>query len=495
MTSTSDTGRAQGRWRRAAVAIAVALAIAVPVTVATASTARPSTNAGAEQFRPLIDWKPCTDHPRFQVDCGDLVVPIDWSRPDGPKITLSVVRKRATDQQHRLGVIVIGPGGPGLSGVTMVKSFTQFSADVQSRYDVIGYDSRGIGESNPITCDSTGLTVPTAYPTNEQEFQQIVQFNRVYSERCRKLTGPVFDHLDTVSNARDMDALRIALGERKLNFYGASYGTMLGQTYAMLYPSRVNHWVLDSNMDHSVRTAFDFLDDETTAAEQDLTNFFHWCDQNTGCALHGTGAEQTFTGLYRAAEKAGTDKVLELVELASIQTAAPSQWRAFAEELREAAAGQSTGDPLPAWQPNPSAAIFCSDWSLPIPGFADWQQIVRRLAAASPLLRISWQAIAYSDLLDCVGSTVRTSFPQQQLNLAGAPPILIIDTEHDVRTPFVWGANAAAQGRAVNLIYDGYGHSIYFPNYHDCIDDKVDNYLLTGATPAANSHCADMETP
>jgi pimeloyl-ACP methyl ester carboxylesterase len=481
------------------IAAAVATVASLITTTASAAPAETDTSAASHAvvdiaaFHPVIHWKPCTDDFRYQVECGDLVVPVDWYRPNGPTVTLSLVRKKATDTQHRLGTVVLGPGGPGLSGVGMVGNSMQFSTDVQSRYDVIGYDSRGIGESDPITCDTTGLTVPTAYPTDEQQFQQIVRFNQAYFQSCRRLTGPVFDHLDTLSNARDMEALRIALGEDKLSFYGASYGTMLGQTYAMLYPNRVGRWVLDSNMDHSVPTAYDFLHDETAAGEQTLDDFFQWCDANTSCALHSAGARQTFTSVYAMARKAGTDRVLALVNLASVESAAPNLWPQLAQELLREADGQSTGDPLPPWQPDPNAAILCSDWNLPIPNFAAWETIVHRLAATSPNLKISWQAIAESDLLDCVGSTIRTRFPQQRLNWNGTPPILMVDTVHDVRTPFDWGATAARQGGGDLLTDDGYGHSVYFPNYHDCVDDAVDDYFLTGATPPAGTHCPDRE--
>jgi len=175
---------------------------------------------------PTLPWKPCPDAPG--AECTTMTVPVDWARPDGLKTTLSLARHRATDPARRIGSLVYNPGGPGGPGAEIVARFWEqiFSPEVLARFDVVGFDPRGVGGSDPVLCDEDVLTTPfPRAPKNRAEFAQLREHNRALGDSCRAASGPVYEHVDTGAVVRDIDAIRAALGDRRLSFLGVSYGT------------------------------------------------------------------------------------------------------------------------------------------------------------------------------------------------------------------------------------------------------------------------------
>jgi pimeloyl-ACP methyl ester carboxylesterase len=155
----------------------------------------------------------------------------------------------------------------------------------------VGFDPRGVGRSNPVTCDQDLLNAQwnAIRPDSASSFAALREANHALGENCRSLTGPLVGHMDTASVVRDMDAIRSGLGEQRISYYGVSYGTLIGQQYAELYPSRIRAMTLDSNMDHSLGP-WSYQKTETVAAEESYSQFADWCARTPSCAIHDRDA-------------------------------------------------------------------------------------------------------------------------------------------------------------------------------------------------------------
>ncbi|RJQ74365.1 alpha/beta fold hydrolase [Pseudonocardiaceae bacterium YIM PH 21723] len=447
--------------------------------------------AAATSYRPVIVWGQCeVTQPPFKpgAECGTLEVPVDWDRPDGEKTKLAVSRVKATG--NRLGVLVWGPGGPGLRGTNAGIS-TFFNEDVSAAYDVVGYDPRGLNPGQ-VRCTEPDIKA-VQLPTTEQEFQQRVEYNRQVSESCRAQTGALFDHLDSISDARDMEALRIALGEQVLNYDGGSYGTMRGQLYPQLFPDRVGRWVNDSNMDHSLRTGAQFITDVTLAVEQNLKDWSAWYRKTNG----GNGDVL----IHRARAKVALAKDPRLMESLlsdlTILSSNPSQWPDLTTVLDARAYGGDLGQPADPVRFNPVAqAIYCSDWNVSLGGWSGFQKLRRELGQKAPRIQIGWQTFNSSlSVLGCQGWTGKVGNPRRDLAKLDRPGVSV-NIRHDVRTPYTWGETAAKQSGAFHLADEGYGHIAHTPSSpgdpKSCISEQLDTYLLTGRLPTRSS-CPAME--
>ncbi|GAA2839025.1 hypothetical protein GCM10020220_029960 [Nonomuraea rubra] len=248
-----------------------------------------------------ITWEPCEEEPA--VECGRLAVPIDWSKPDGPKVDLALARRKATDPSARIGSLLINPGGPGNSGVNGMFRPAGFSAEVQRHFDIVGYDPRGVARSGSVTCSASVYNeMPSPIMTSQDDYDKWISFNKRLHADCRKRTGPLYDHLDSLNVARDMDAIRAALGDDKLTSYGVSYGTLAQQMYAELFPDRIRAMVLDGSMDHSL-DAKAFQVSEAAAVQDGFDEFVAWCERDTGCVLHGRDVRALWQGLLEKASR------------------------------------------------------------------------------------------------------------------------------------------------------------------------------------------------
>ncbi|MFC7645630.1 alpha/beta fold hydrolase [Streptosporangium lutulentum] len=209
--------------------------LAAPPTAAASAIAPPAASAA-------ITWTPCAEN--SAVECGTLTLPVDWNIPRGETFELALARRKATDPAARIGSLVVNPGGPGSSGVSAVFEETfGFTSEITSRFDVVGFDPRGVGRSHPILC-SVALAgqAPEVIMRSQADFDRWLAYNEQVRRDCRARTGPLFDHVDTGSVVRDLDALRAALGDDKLTYYGLSHGTLLGQQYAERFPTEYAPW-------------------------------------------------------------------------------------------------------------------------------------------------------------------------------------------------------------------------------------------------------------
>jgi pimeloyl-ACP methyl ester carboxylesterase len=470
----------------ALVTITTVLAYGVPPAHAQAAPA------------PVISWSTCPEDAK--VRCGTMKVPADWSDPTGPTASIAIARRAATDPAHRIGELLVNPGGPGGSAVDMVLNASGFFTTTLTRYfDLVGMDPRGVGRSAPVLCSQNLVDrAPSPLIATRTAYDDTVAYNRELAADCAEHTGPVFAHVDTASVARDMDAVRTALKAGQISFYGASYGTLLGEQYAQMFPGRLRALVLDSVMDHSVGVD-DFLTQETAAAQDSFDEFIAWCARDTRCVVRGQDIRALWAALMARA-RAGTlvdpyDHLhkLRLSDLLAAAFAAfyDPQWYSFAYYLRDARsltpAGRKTA---PELTDHSFPAVFCADWSLPVGDFGDYQARLRALAAAAPQILASPLAVTAAS--GCLGWPHRPADPQFPLTPATIP-VLVVNAVHDPATAYAWAAHVTGQlgPKAVLLRYRGWGHVSYHKT--KCVSGLVDHYLITLDTPAPGATCKPVE--
>ncbi len=204
---------------------------------------------------PELDWRSCGAG-REQFECANAEVPTDYDRPRGGTTTIALTRLPATDPTQRIGTLFVNPGGPGGSGVDFVQGFAPvFPAEIRARFDVLGFDPRGVARSDPATCFPTAeqeaafLDRALLFPLTPAEERRYTIEARMLGTACAATSPRRFRHISTANVARDMDLLRQAVGDRRLSYLGLSYGTYLGATYARLFPNRVRALVLDGTID------------------------------------------------------------------------------------------------------------------------------------------------------------------------------------------------------------------------------------------------------
>ncbi|WP_149825239.1 alpha/beta hydrolase [Streptomyces tailanensis] len=488
---------------RLAVA-AVAAALFGQLLTGTSTAATPATSA---PLQGSIAWEPC-DSPYGEGDfeCATLAVPVDWARPDGETIDLALSRHRATDPDRRIGSLLLNPGGPGMSGVDLALSSPfSFSPELVERFDFVGFDPRGTNRSAPTYCDGN-LTAPrraSNAPADDAGLDALRAANRAFAESCRELSGPLAEHMDSASVARDMDAIRAGLGERQISYWGGSYGTLIGQMYAELFPRRIRAMALDSNMDHSLGV-WGIQKTRTETLEGAFGEFADWCARTSTCALHGRDVRALYASLYVAAEEGRLTYYGRPMALSTFQGIAFSHmydpdtdWPEFTQLLTnmgttaETTGATNTASAVASTAPNPVKfaydLVLCQDYDLDVPSYAAIARMEAELARIAPLTRQA--SLGRSYMTSCQSWTDEVANPQHRLRVRTAAPILVTNSRYDVATPHSWGANAARQiGREATLLtYDGVGHITYWRS--PCMREATDAYLTTLATPAKGTHC------
>jgi pimeloyl-ACP methyl ester carboxylesterase len=412
-----------------------------------------------------LAWHPCK-----AAECATLTLPVDWSHPNGPTFGLAVARHRATDPAHRIGTLIFGPGGPGDSGVDrIVNGLSRFSPDLQQHFDIVSFDPRGVGGSAPIDCPpDIGVDVPPPVLTSQADFDRTVAYNRELWSRC---TSAVFQHADTASTVRDLDALRAALGERTLSFQGSSYGTLLGEQYAERYPSRVRAIVLESVVDHRPTSTSRFLVEQS------------WAQQDSFDAFAAATPGQDVRGEYKnaLAQAAAGELNISPFELdaLTLKLLKDPNYPRLAQALATPAAIPDPG-PLVVVPP-----VFCNDWSLPVRNYQDYAAILRRAGKVAPDLHYGAQVMS---LTMCLGWPTVAN-PQHTLNVHTRTPLLLINPLHDPATGINWARSVERQlGRdGVLVVYQGAGHGAY--SLSACIRQATDQYLISLKVPPRGTVC------
>ena len=470
----------------------------------------PTTLAG--YYAQRLDWHPCDNG--FQ--CARLYVPFDYARPGGRRFSLPVVRLAASDPGRRIGALVVNPGGPGGSGVQYaLGARSEFPAAVLARFDVVGFDPRGVAASEPALTCLTGPQLDQYLATDDMpsgaaQLAGVVAQGKLYAQRCAKNSAALLPYVGTENAARDMDVLRAALGEPRLTYLGKSYGTVLGTWYAQLFPRRVRALVLDGAVDPDTPS----LQLNITQAEGfqvALRSFITWCLASAGCPLQagGGGADAAMARLQalivRAnsvplANKLGDGQVADGAMLLN-GVAAALYSRSFWPDLKAGLAGALGGDGTVLvqlsnllYERNPDGtysnladadiSISCLDRPYPR-SLAAWQAAAAAAARAAPLFGapLMWGS------LPCAYWPV-PSAPLPRIRAAGAAPILVVGTLRDPATPYRWAqALAGDLASGVLLGWNGDGHTAYGEG-SSCVDTIVNDYLISLAVPRSGTICS-----
>lgn len=413
-----------------------------------------------------VDWKPCAQD--STADCTTLAVPADWSHPDGPKTTLALARRKAANSK---GTLLVNPGGPGLSGVDMVLKTRPFSADLQSRFDIVGFDPRGIGGSAPMPCPAGDSTIPT----DQAQFAKLLADNKKIATSCTA-------HLTATDVARDVEAIRIALGGDPLNWYGTSYGTEIGERYAELFPSHIRTMVLDATIDRS-KPALTHLFSATASAEDSFTRFTFWCKENSACALHGRDVGAIFD---QVRAKLTGDQLDYFDSAAYTALYAPVWgWPALGNALNTL---HSTPKAVRAAPSNGAVlGAICQDWNYTVGSYAELSVVLTIARILAPHLHIA--NVDRYRFIDCQGWPVLD--PPHALSVHGAPPILVVNSKHDPITPYSGAVDVSRQLPGSTLLtYEGDGHTTYTQS--PCVRSYVDRYLTDRTMPSRGSSCPDV---
>jgi pimeloyl-ACP methyl ester carboxylesterase len=305
-----------------------------------------------------IVWGPCDDEPDAtdpSLECGRLSVPLDHADPGGERLQLALVRLPAVEGDA-VGVLLVNPGGPGASGVDMV---LQGAAGLPyelgaERFDIVGFDPRGVDRSGGIECLTDAEMDATMYvddtPDTPEEQAALDAAESLFDDACVARYGDGLRHYSTEATARDMDLLRAALGEQLITYYGASYGTYLGAVYATLFPDRVRAMVLDAAYEPTGDTIEEQYSAQLVGFEQAFDGWVAWCQQDTSCAVHGPDVwatwEQLADALDAAPVPAQDGRSANQTVLYGATTAAlysESSWPVLADAMAAAQAGDGTG--------------------------------------------------------------------------------------------------------------------------------------------------------
>jgi pimeloyl-ACP methyl ester carboxylesterase len=478
-----------------------------PTTPPPATVTEPPSEELAELYSQRIDWQPCEaddDH-----DCGFLTVPVDYADPQGETIDLALLRIPA--KGSRLGSLVVNPGGPGARGTTYAAAGRQvFREPLLGGFDIVGFDPRGVGASAPVDCLSDAEL--DAYlggdPTPDTVEERSAYRTSVLSfgEKCVAGSGPVVGHVTTTEAARDMDVLRAALGEETLSYFGASYGTKLGATYAELFPDRVGRFVLDGAVDVSV-DAKSLALEQATGFETALRAYVQNClDTTDNCFLGDTVDEgmATIAGLLDSIEEeplpAGDRELTVGNAFYGVITPLYNRdyWFLLSTALASALDGKgsalmSLADAYASRNPDGSYAdnsveanysINCLDDPSSVP-FGQVPSLFAEFEEASP----TFGRVFAWGMAGCRGIDVRSKEEPLTIRGEGAAPIVVLGTSRDPATPLKWARALSAQlDSGVLVERDGDGHTAYNAG-NACIDTLVEDYLLDGTVPADGTSC------
>ncbi|MEU1736061.1 alpha/beta hydrolase [Streptosporangium sp. NPDC020145] len=469
--------------------------IAVALPAAPAAATGQVTQAVSATGTDTIDWRACGEEPG--AECGALAVPVDWEKPDGPRISLNMTRRKATGQ--RVGTLFYNPGGPGAGAAYLVRNWSQyyFSEELRERFDIVGIDPRGVAGSGQIQCGkAVHDPAVTQFPETRWEYDRLVAHNRAVGVSC----GPLIGHVDTGSVARDFDAVRAALGEEQISYLGRSYGSMLGTEYARRFPDRVRAMALDGIVDHGMSSR-QMVRDAATAVEDGFDRFGEWCERTEECELHGRSVPQVWDALMRKAEKTpipvtgGRPLTAEELRYAAyvMLTLAPE----FNGDLARGIVQAEQGDAEILGQMRTEAldnsamtsayrAVLCQDIDPGTNGFSQLRAWARDAARRAPHMRGTSEF--WDMTTGCLGWPVQPSNPQRPVRITQVPPVLLVGNTHDPATPLVWAKSLARgiKGSQV-LTYDGDGHTAYLRNA--CATGSVDRYLISGTLPVPGTVC------
>ena len=503
----------------------VAAAVAA-VVLAGCSGASPQASGATSSDAPggsapsALSWHSCTAQ-GAPMQCASLQVPLDYSRPDGRKITLALSEVPATAPANkRQGVLLVNPGGPGGSGLSLAAFVAQsLDPSVAAEYDIVGFDTRGVGASVPsLSCDASFFSRarPDYIPATSADEQASESRAKTYAADCEKKYGWLLPYMTTENIARDLDSIRVALGQQQINYFAYSYGTYIGQVYATLFPHRVRRMVLDSTVDPQGVWWADNIQQDY-AFEGRLQAFFAWMARYDSVYHLGATAAQVSSSFYAARADLeaspipgpsgqpliGPDEFDDTFLIGGYDN---SYWPGLAAALSAYLHGHSTGQLVSQYDQEGTQnenefavynAVECADVNWPR-NWATWNTATRQVYATAPFE--AWDNAWYN--ASCAFWPVKGPSKPLQIKGAGLPGILMLQGTLDPATPYA-GAQAAHRllPSARMVVVEGggnHGQSLESPA-NTCVQNYLNNYLASGALPSGtgqvNATCPAVAPP
>ena len=467
---------------------------------------------GLEKFYgQKVNWAPCKDKPQMQ--CANVEVPLDYKKPGGKAITVAMAKLPAKGGKP-MGSLFINPGGPGSSGIAMVDVARQsFGKDVLDKYDVVGFDPRGVGSSTPVDCvddRELGKILDSDIDTSTEAGRKARKAQaRQIAKGCKDKSGELLAHVGTEPAARDMDVLRGLVGDEKLNYLGLSYGTQLGGAYADLFPKKVGRMVLDG----AANPQQSFLPSTYTqmlSFEKSFERYAERCVKAGNCSL----------GPSVDAAKKKMRALLDQARVKPFKTSDPNRplnqamlhsavisllyedrtWSVFNQAFDQLikqndgslflkvfdATSSREGDGNKGNRAEAYWAINCADYAQE--SEADYQKYAKKLKREAVVFG-SFSAEDDLAMHVCAELPYHPKSNPGPYRAKGSAPIVVIGTRHDPATPYSWAQNMRKTlDNSVLLTREGDGHTAYGRG-SSCIGSAVDKYLLTGEVPKDGLVC------
>jgi pimeloyl-ACP methyl ester carboxylesterase len=491
--------------------------LAFAVTLALTITACGSSSSSTDTTVPSLDnttefvvnpivWTACDGSTNSEVECGNIEVPFDYADPEQGSFVLYVKKHNAASPADRIGSMMVNPGGPGFGGSSLADDAEYyFSQDLIDRFDIIAWDPRGTGESTPaVNCVDTfdeyfGLDSP---PETPEEKQALIDASQAFNDKCAENSGTILPFISTKASAQDINSLRLALGEEKVSFFGFSYGSELGTTWATMFPESVRAIVVDGAVDPNASSIQEGMA-QAKGFEGQLATFLKQCSERTTCEFHNNGdAEAAFDKLVLDidAKPLEVSKDRTLVTQGVLFTAVAQAmysdyyWPQLSEALSAAQGGDGQGilqlyddyyqrkdDGTYGNELEAFLAISCLD----DPGATSTEEVdshIEDFIAAAPRLGGNF-AYGYSCALWPVKQAAKVTITGK-----GAGPIVVVGTTGDAATPLS-STRKMAQGleQGILIVVDANQHTGYGAN--SCVVKAVDEYLIKLTVPANETTC------
>jgi pimeloyl-ACP methyl ester carboxylesterase len=468
----------------------------------------PSASGSGAPGTPPV-WAGCTGYraiPNVTLECGTIKVPQDWNNPgDGRTFDIALIRARSAGQRDRIGSLLVNPGGPGGSGVELAYYLAQgLPNEILWRFDIVGFDPRGVGKSNPVKCftdadldENFGIDPD---PVTQADFDKVVALAGKMAQACGDKYGDTLPLFSTEQAAKDMDAIRSGVGDDKLTYLGYSYGTLLGATYAQLFPTKVRALVLDGAVDPAMPSVAS-SEGQAKGFERAFTNFANWCrSAGSRCPIAPDARAAVTSALQTARTSTVTGAGGRKATAGWVFTAVISSLYSEGRwpELATAIANLRRGDPKGVFELADSyaerdadgkysnlfdanLAVNCTDDDKSIT-VADARRLQGEWRAKYPLFGASLAL----NLICAQWPGKRDPYPVGKAD--GAPPIVVVGTKGDPATPYEQTpALAGMLGVGVVLTWEGEGHTAY-PQTR-CVTTAVNEYLIDLKVPAAGQSC------
>ena len=488
----------------------------------TDSTPQPTTGAGTPAVPGTqADWQPCPEIPRQLVgqgaagmsyDCASVSVPRDWAKPvAGQTYDIAMIRIRSKTQTKRIGSLLVNPGGPGGSGIDTAVYLSYGEAlgglptAVTDQFDIVGFDPRGVGRSDPIKCisgtDQDASFAAPPDPVSDAAFNQLVTLNKKIAADCGQKYGDQLPLFSTEQAAKDMDALRAAVGDDKMSYLGFSYGTLLGATYAQLFPTKIRAMVLDGAVDPK-QSYIEGNETQAKGFERAFTNFTAWCKATPArCPISADPRKAVTDALAAGGSKPVTNSdgrkaTAGWVFIAVISSLySETSWPRLAtavDTLRQGTAkgifqladqyAERKADGSYSNLFDANLAVNCAD-TKGAPTVDEVRKLQGEWRTKYPLFGA---ALAVGMLPCTYWPGDRDPYPAGAA--VGAPPIVVVGTTGDPATPYENTADLAGMlGVGHVLTWEGEGHTAY-PSTK-CIVTAVDDYLIALKLPQEGLRC------